>query len=158
MVICYGVTFLQLITKLINLQKLQARAMTLIQSVPIKGRIPTAKLSVNGLIKLDQVMMVHKILNEQCPQTLKVPLNVLGFLQKSIEIIFLSQKQKNFFFRTSGYFYMIFQSCIFGPIWGVKDAEKQSKRRHGHESFSRHIGKAKRKHKHRNACRKLTLE
>ena len=42
---------------------------------------------------------------------------------------------------------MIFQSCVFGPIWGVKNAEKQSKRRHGHETFSRHIGKAKRKHK-----------
>ena len=58
-------------TKLNNLQKLQDRAMTLIQSVPIKDRIPSATLSVNELIKLDQAMMVHKILNEQCPEILK---------------------------------------------------------------------------------------
>ena len=45
--------------------------MTLIQSVPIKGRIPSATLSVNELIKLDQAMMVHKILNEQCPEILE---------------------------------------------------------------------------------------
>ena len=45
--------------------------MTLIQSAPIKDRIPSATLSVNELIKLDQAMMVHKILNEQCPEILK---------------------------------------------------------------------------------------
>ena len=45
--------------------------MTLIQSAPIKDRIPSATLSVNELIKLDQAMMVHKILNEQCPGILK---------------------------------------------------------------------------------------
>ena len=39
-------------------------AMTLIQSAPIKNRIPSATLSVNELIKLDLAMMVHKILNE----------------------------------------------------------------------------------------------
>ena len=41
-----------------------------IQSAPIKDRIPSATLSVNELIKLGQAMMVHKILNEQCPETL----------------------------------------------------------------------------------------
>ena len=58
-------------TKLHSLQKLQDRAMTLIQSAPIKDRKPSATLSVNELIKLDQAMMVHKILNEQCPEILK---------------------------------------------------------------------------------------
>ena len=57
--------------KLNNLQKLQDRAITLIQSAPIKDRIPSATLSVHELIKLDQGMMVHKILNEQCPEILK---------------------------------------------------------------------------------------
>ena len=45
--------------------------MTLIQSAPIKDRITSATLSVNELIKLHQAMMVHKILNEQCPEILK---------------------------------------------------------------------------------------
>ena len=58
-------------TKLNNLQKLQDRAITLIQYTAIKDRIPSAKISVNELIKLDQAMMVHKILNEQCPEVLK---------------------------------------------------------------------------------------
>ena len=58
-------------TKIHSLQKLQDRAMTLIQSAPIKDRIPSATLSLNELIKLDQAMMVHKILNEQCPEILK---------------------------------------------------------------------------------------
>ena len=58
-------------TKLHNLQKLQDRTITLIQSAPIKDRIPSATLSVNELIKLDQAMMVHKILNEQCPEIRK---------------------------------------------------------------------------------------
>ena len=66
LVIYCGVTFL----KFHNLQKLQG-AITLIQSVPIKDRIPTAALRVKELIKLDQAMMVHKILNEQCPEILK---------------------------------------------------------------------------------------
>ena len=51
-------------TKLHSLLKLQDRAMTLIQSAPIKDSIPSATLSVNELIKLDQAMMVHKILSE----------------------------------------------------------------------------------------------
>ena len=58
-------------TRLHNLQKLKDRAITLIQSAPIKDRIPSATLSVNELIKLDQVVMVHKILNEQCSEILK---------------------------------------------------------------------------------------
>ena len=58
-------------TKLHNLQKLQDRAITLIQSAPIKDRIPSATLSVDEIIKLDQVTMVHKIQNEQCPEILK---------------------------------------------------------------------------------------
>ena len=58
-------------TKLDNLQKLQDRAMTLIQSAPIKDRIPSATLSVNELIRLDQAMMVRKILNEQCLEIFK---------------------------------------------------------------------------------------
>ena len=44
--------------------------MTLIQSAPIKDRIPSATLSVNELIKLNQATMVHKILNEQFPEIL----------------------------------------------------------------------------------------
>ena len=55
-------------TELHNLLKLQDRAITLIQSAPIKDRIPSATLNVNELIKLDQAMKVHKILNEQCPK------------------------------------------------------------------------------------------
>ena len=48
MVIYYGVTFDLSATKLHNLQKLQDRATTLIQSAPItKDRIPSATLSVN---------------------------------------------------------------------------------------------------------------
>ena len=58
-------------TKLLNLQKLQYRAITLIQSGPVKDRIPSATLSVNELIKLDQAMMAHDVLNEQCPEILK---------------------------------------------------------------------------------------
>ena len=45
--------------------------MTLIQPAPIKDSIPSATLSANELIKLDQAMMVHKILSEQCPEILK---------------------------------------------------------------------------------------
>ena len=44
--------------------------MTLIQSVPIKDGIPSATLSVHELIKLDQAMMVHKVLTEQSQQIL----------------------------------------------------------------------------------------
>ena len=58
-------------TKLSNLQKLQERAITLIHSAPSKDRIPSATLDVNELIKLDQAMMVHEILHEQCPEILK---------------------------------------------------------------------------------------
>ena len=36
-----------------------------IPTVPIKYRIPSATLRVNEMIKLDQAMMMHKILNEQ---------------------------------------------------------------------------------------------
>ena len=35
--------------------------MTLIQSAPIKDRMPSATLRVNELIKLDQAMMVRHI-------------------------------------------------------------------------------------------------
>ena len=41
-------------TKLNKLQRLQDRAIALIQSAPIKDRMPSATLSVNELIKLDQ--------------------------------------------------------------------------------------------------------
>ena len=58
-------------TKLHTLQKLKDRAIALTQSATIKDRIPSATLSVNGLIKLDQAVIVHKILNEQCPEILK---------------------------------------------------------------------------------------
>ena len=46
-------------------------AITLIQYARIKDRMPSETLRVNELIKLDQVMMVHIILNEQCPEILK---------------------------------------------------------------------------------------
>ena len=44
---------------------LENRAITLIQSAPIKDRIPSATLSVKELIKLDHTVMMHKVLNEQ---------------------------------------------------------------------------------------------
>ena len=59
------------VTKLHKLQKLQDRAITLIQSAPIKETIPSATLSVEELIKYDQAVMVRKILNEQCPEIFK---------------------------------------------------------------------------------------
>ena len=46
-------------------------AISLIQSAPIKDRIPSATLNVKQLIEIGQVVMVHKILNGQCPGTLK---------------------------------------------------------------------------------------
>ena len=58
-------------TKLNKLQRLQDRAIALIQSTPIKDRMPSATLSVHEFIKVDQAVMVHKILNGQCPQVLK---------------------------------------------------------------------------------------
>ena len=45
--------------------------MTLIPSAPIKDSIPSATLSANELMKLDQAMIAHQILNEQCPEILK---------------------------------------------------------------------------------------
>ena len=57
--------------KLYNLRKLQDREITVIQSAPFKDRAQSAKFSVNESIKLDQAMMVYKILNEQCPEILK---------------------------------------------------------------------------------------
>ena len=58
-------------TKLYNLHKLQDRAITLIQSAPVKDRISPATSSVNELIKLDKAVTMHKILNEQCLEILK---------------------------------------------------------------------------------------
>ena len=49
--------------KLHNLLKLQERT--------IKDSLSSAPLSVNELIKPDQAMMVHKVLNEQCREILK---------------------------------------------------------------------------------------
>ena len=45
--------------------------MTLIQSAPSKDRIPFAILRAKELIELDQAVMVHEILNKQCPEILK---------------------------------------------------------------------------------------
>ena len=55
-------------TKIGNLQHLQHRAITLIQSAPIKDRTLSAILSVKDLIKLDQAVMVHKFLSKECPE------------------------------------------------------------------------------------------
>ena len=59
------------VTKLHNVQKLQDRAIALIQSAPIKEKILSAMLGVEELIKYDQAVMVCKILNEQCPEILR---------------------------------------------------------------------------------------
>ena len=69
-------------TKLNNLQKLQDRAMNVIQSAPIKDRIPSATLSVNELIKLDQATMLHKILMEQCPEIPKSKFTIRSQVSK----------------------------------------------------------------------------
>ena len=58
-------------TKLNKLQRLQDRAIVLVQSAPIKDKMPSATLSVHELMKLDQAVTVHKFLNGQCPQVLK---------------------------------------------------------------------------------------
>ena len=57
------------VTKLQNLQNLQDGAISLILSARIKDRISSATLNVKDLIKLDQVVMVHKNLmgNVQTP-------------------------------------------------------------------------------------------
>ena len=53
-------------TKLHNSQKLQDRAITLIQSAHIKDRIPSATLSAN-----ESVTSGDGVLNEQCTEILK---------------------------------------------------------------------------------------
>ncbi len=57
-------------TKLHNLQKLQDIAISLIHSATINDTIPFATPSVKEFIKFDQAVMVHNILNEQCPKIL----------------------------------------------------------------------------------------
>ena len=57
--------------KLCALQKIQNRAFYLIESAPIKDNIPTARLSVEKLMTYDRATMVHKILKEMGPETLK---------------------------------------------------------------------------------------
>ena len=57
--------------KLCALQKIQNRAFYLIESAPVKDNIQTARLSVQKLMTYDRATMVHKILKEMCPETLK---------------------------------------------------------------------------------------
>ena len=52
--------------KLCTLQKIQNRAFHLIESAPIKDRIPSARLDVEKTINYDRTIMVHKILKEMC--------------------------------------------------------------------------------------------
>ena len=57
--------------KLCALQKIQNMAFYLIQSVPINGRIPSARLNVETVITYDRSIMLHKVLKEMCPEDLQ---------------------------------------------------------------------------------------
>ena len=43
----------------------------LIESAPIKDKIPSTRLSVEKIITFDRAIMVHKILKKRCPENLK---------------------------------------------------------------------------------------
>ena len=51
---------------------IQNRAFYLIESAPIKDKIPSKRLSVEKIITYDRAIMVHKIIRKRCPEILKV--------------------------------------------------------------------------------------
>ena len=53
------------------LQKIQKRAFYLIESTPIKDRIPSTWINVEKVITYDQSILVYNILKEFCPENLK---------------------------------------------------------------------------------------
>ena len=57
-------------TKLDHLQRLQNRARTLIEGSRLKDGWTCNWLSVSNLIKFDRAIMIYKILNGQCPESL----------------------------------------------------------------------------------------
>ena len=57
-------------TKLDHLQRLQSRARTLIESSRLKDGWTCNWLSVSNLIKFDRAIMIYKILNGLCPESL----------------------------------------------------------------------------------------
>ena len=57
--------------KLCALQKIQKRAFYLIESTPIKDRIPFTWINVEKVTTYDQSILVHNILKEFCPENLK---------------------------------------------------------------------------------------
>ena len=61
----------QLPEKICSLQKIQDRAFYLIESAPIKDKMPSKRLSVEKIITYDRAIMVHKILRKRCPENLK---------------------------------------------------------------------------------------
>ena len=69
-------------------------------------------------VTLDSSTLIEHIATTNCKNitesgVLKVPLNVQGFLQKSIEIIFLSQKQKKIFLYDISLFFYDFSKLRF---------------------------------------------
>ena len=58
-------------TKLDHLQRLQNRARTLIESSRLKDGWKCMWLSVSSLIKYDRAIMIYKIANDLCPDSLK---------------------------------------------------------------------------------------
>ena len=58
--------------KLYSLQKIQNRASYLIiESAPIKDKIPSTLLSVEKIITYYMAIIAHKILKNRCPESLK---------------------------------------------------------------------------------------
>ena len=57
--------------KLCSLQKIQDRAFYLIESAPIKDKMPSKRLSVEKIITYDRAITVHKILQKSCPEILR---------------------------------------------------------------------------------------
>ena len=57
--------------KLDHLQRLQNRARTLIESSRLKDGWRCAWLSVSSLIEYDRAIMIYKITNDLCPDSLK---------------------------------------------------------------------------------------
>ena len=57
-------------TKLHTLQRIQGRALSIIKNAKIKDKWQGNWLKVENLIKLDQTVMMFKINNEVCPESL----------------------------------------------------------------------------------------
>ena len=57
--------------KLCSLQKIQDRTFYLIESAPIKDKMPSKRLSAEKSITYDRAIVVHKILRKKCPENFK---------------------------------------------------------------------------------------